>query len=36
VASRNEVLQYSTQKILAILEEVWADNKTINARFEKS
>jgi hypothetical protein len=34
MASRNEVLQYSTQKILAILEEVWADNKTIETRFE--
>jgi hypothetical protein len=34
MASRNEVLQYSAQKLLAILNEVWADNKTIKARFE--
>jgi len=31
---RYEVLHYSAQKLLASLMEVWADNKTIKARFE--
>jgi len=34
MACRYVVLHYSAQKLLASLKEVWADNKTINARFE--
>jgi hypothetical protein len=34
MACRYEVLHYSAQKLLASLMEVWADNKTIKARFE--
>jgi len=34
MACRYEDLHYSAQKLLASLMEVWADNKTIKARFE--
>jgi len=34
MACRYEVLHYSAQKLPASLMEVWADNKTIKARFE--